>query len=66
MIGTAGDVRLAGDQVEEFFHGGFRIEHALVHVDVDDLGAVLDLLAGHIEGFVVAPRDQAGEGLGSR
>src|SRR5690606_16714542 len=29
----AGDVRLAGDQVEEADHGSLRIEHACVHVD---------------------------------
>jgi hypothetical protein len=29
------------------------VEHALVHVDVDDLGAVFDLFAGHGQGFLV-------------
>ena len=39
-----------------------RVEHALVHVDVDDLGAVLDLLARDVErGLVVAVQDQARE-----
>ena len=41
----ARDVRLGGDQVEEGGHRLFGIEQALVHVDVDHLGAVLDLLA---------------------
>ena len=41
----ARDVGLGGDEIEEAHHGGFRIEHALVHVHVDDLRAVLHLLA---------------------
>ncbi len=40
-----GDVRFGGDQAEEAGHGGDTVQHGLVHVDVDDLGAVLDLLA---------------------
>ena len=50
--GDAGDVGLGGDEVEEGHHRGFGIEQALVHVDVDDLGAVLDLVARHLQ----APR----------
>ena len=46
MTGT-GDVGFARDQVEEPVHGGDAVDHAFVHVDVDDLGAVLDLLRGH-------------------
>ena len=45
----AGDVGLGGDEVEEGHHRGFGIEQALVHVDVDDLGAVLDLVARHLQ-----------------
>ena len=41
----ARDVGLGGDEVEERPHGGLRVEHRLVHVDVDHLRAVLDLLA---------------------
>ena len=41
----ARDVGLGGDEIQEAHHGGFRIEHALVHVHVDDLRAVLHLLA---------------------
>ena len=40
----AGDVGLGGDQVEERRHRLLAVEQALVHVDVDDLRAVLDLL----------------------
>ena len=51
--GHAGDVRLGREQAHEAGHGRLRVEHALVHVDVDDLGAVLDLLAGDLHGLVV-------------
>ncbi len=39
------DLRFAPDQVEEPRHGRFRIDHALVHVDVENVCAVLNLLA---------------------
>lgn len=58
----ARDVRLAGDQVEEADHGGLGVEHPFVHVDVDHLGAGLDLLQGDFQGFgVVLFTDQPGE-----
>ena len=39
-----------------------RVEHRLVHVDVDQLGAGLDLLAGDLDGLVVAVlEDEPGE-----
>ena len=58
----AGDIGLGGDQAEEALHRRFGIEQALVHVDVDDLGAVFDLGAGDIErGFVIVGRDQFAE-----
>ncbi len=58
----AGDVRLRGDQVEELNHRLLRIEQALVHVDVDHLRAVLDLVARHRQrGGVVAGGDQLAE-----
>ncbi|VVN75804.1 hypothetical protein PS685_05292 [Pseudomonas fluorescens] len=58
----AGDVRLAGNQIEEGHHGLLRIEHALVHVDVDHLGAGFDLLQCDFQGFgVVVVTDQPGE-----
>ena len=60
-------VRFGGDQVEEPDHRRFRIEQPLVHVDVDDLGAVLDLLAGDVERrFEVALPDEPGEPRGAR
>jgi hypothetical protein len=60
----ARDLGLAGDQIQEADHRRLRIEHRLVHVDVDDLGAALDLLAGDAEGLLeLAVEDQAGERL---
>src|SRR5882757_9442554 len=48
--------------MQEAHHGGFRIEHALVHVDIDDLGAAGHLLARDIErGRVVAGLDELAE-----
>jgi hypothetical protein len=62
----ARDVGLGGDQVQEAHHGGLAVEHGLVHVDVDDLGAVLHLLARHGQGFLeLAVQDHAREGLGA-
>src|SRR3546814_13856236 len=43
----------------ECAHRLFRVEQALVHVDVDDLGAVLDLLARDLDGCgIIARHDQ--------
>ena len=47
--GHAGDVGLGRHEVEELDHGGFGIEQSLVHVDVDDLGAVQHLVTRHVE-----------------
>ena len=56
------DVGLAGDQLGEAVHRRDAVDHPLVHVDVDDLGAGLDLLRGHGErGVVVAGLDQVAE-----
>ncbi len=41
-----GDVRLRSDEIHEGRHGLLRIEHRFVHVHIDDLRAVLDLLFG--------------------
>ncbi len=58
----AGDVGLGRDQVEEGPHGDGAVQQALVHVDVDDLGAGLDLLAGDVErGGIVALDHQLAE-----
>ena len=58
----ARDVGFGGDEVEELDHRLLRIDQALVHVDVDDLGSVLDLVAGDVEGGgEIAGRDQLAE-----
>ena len=59
-------VGLRRDQVQEADHRGLAVEHGLVHVDVDDLRAVLDLLARHGQGFLeLAVEDHPREGLGT-
>ena len=61
------DVRVGGDQVEEPGHRLLAVDQAFVHVDVEDVGAALDLLAGHRQGgLVIAALDQAGEPASSR
>ena len=56
------DVRLGGDELEEGRHRLLGIEHSLVHVDVEHLGAALDLLARDLEPrVVVAGQNQLGE-----
>ena len=60
--GDLGDLGLAGEQLQEAGHGGDAVDHALVHADVDDVGAVFDLLAGDADGFfVLAFLDELGE-----
>ena len=57
-----GDVRLGGDPAQESRHRGHAVEHRLVHVDVDELGAVGDLLAGDVDRLVLGSvGDQPGE-----
>ena len=61
-----GDVRLRGDEVEEAAHRHLRVQHSLVHVHINDLGAGLHLLAGDIQrGIVVAVEDEASEAGGA-
>src|ERR1700677_1247584 len=58
----ARDVRFGSDQVEEPGHGLDAVEHSFVHVDINNLRAVVDLLPGHGEGFLeMAGEDQFGE-----
>ncbi len=55
----ARDIRLGSHQVQKSDHRRFRVQHALVHVHVDDLRPAGNLLAGDIErGRVVARLDQ--------
>ena len=46
----ARDIRLRGNQIQECLDRRFCVEHGLIHVDIDDLCAVLHLLARDIEG----------------
>ena len=55
----ARDVGLGGEALQIGRHGEFAVEQSLVHVDVDDLRAGLDLLQGHgNRGVIVAGEDQ--------
>ena len=55
----ARDIRFGSDEVEELDHHRFRIDQPLVHVDVDDLRAVGDLIArDHESSRIVPGRDQ--------
>ncbi len=50
------------DEIEKMRHGLDAVEHPFVHVDVDDLRAVDDLLFGHGQGFLeLAGQDEFGE-----
>ena len=58
----ARDVGLGGDEVQVSHHRRLRIEHRLVHVDVDDLRAARDLRARDFHGAgEIAGEDQLGE-----
>ncbi len=62
----AGNIRLRGNQIKEGDHGFLGIQHAFVHVHVDDLGTILHLLSGYRQGFVViALENQALEYCGA-
>ena len=57
-----GDFGLARQQLQKARHGRDAVNHALVHADVDDIGAVLDLLPGDAyRFFILALLDQLGE-----
>ena len=53
----AGDVGLGRDQLQEGAHGDGAVQQPFVHVDVDDLGARLDLLARDVQRGRVVPLD---------
>ena len=58
------DVRLGCDQIQKARHGRLRIEHRFVHVDVDHLRTVVDLLARHGQRCVeLVVEDHACEGF---
>ena len=55
--GHLGHVRLGNHQVHEADHRRLAVDEAVVHVDVDDVGAVLHLLVCDGEGLLVVPVD---------
>ena len=60
--GKSCDVGLRGDEVQKPRHLLFGVEQALVHVDVEDVGATFDLMEGDVERFLERPgRDEASE-----
>jgi hypothetical protein len=60
----ARDVGLGGHQIQEGCHRLLRVEHCLVHVHIDHLRTVFDLLPSDRERTrVVATEDQSGKGL---
>ncbi len=57
-----GHFRLAPKQLQVTRHRGYAVDHALVHADVEHVGAVFHLLPGHADGlFVLALFDEPGE-----
>ena len=65
--GHTRDIRLGRDQIQKCAHDLVGIEQPLIHVDVDDLRAVGDLLARNVEGsFERALFDQFAELGGAR
>jgi hypothetical protein len=59
----ARDIGLGRDELQEPGHRRLGIEHRLVHVDVDHLRAVLNLLARDLHpARVIAGEDQLGKG----
>ncbi len=62
MMGTRAMSGSAASRLRKARHGLLAVEHALVHVHVEDVRAALDLLAGDGEGgLVVAREDELGE-----
>ena len=44
ILADPSDIRLRRNEMQEADHGTFRIQHALVHVDIDDLRPGHDLV----------------------
>ena len=59
-----GNLRLTREEREELRHHRRAVEHPLVDIDVDDVGAALHLLPGDADGLLVTLfADEPGEGL---
>ena len=66
MIGMREISGSAAIRLRKRGHRGFAVEHALVHVDVEDVGAAAHLVERHVErALVVVGLDQVGELLGA-
>ena len=62
----AGNFGFARNQIQEPAHGGFGVDQSFVHVDVDDLGAILDLAARNFQrSLIVFSLDQFAEASGA-
>ena len=64
--GSAGHIRVGSDITQEGAHTGFRVQHCIVHIHIDDVGTARDL--GSCDGkglFVVTGSDEAGEFAGA-
>ena len=65
--GHTRDVGLRRNQVQKSHHGRLAVKHGLVHVDIDDLRAVFNLLARNRQRLVkLAIQNHAGEHFGAR
>ena len=63
---NSADIRFRCHQIQELSHGLSTLQHSLVHVDVDELGAVLNLLEGHFQSpLKIALQDDLGEAPGT-
>ena len=51
--GHTGNVGLRSDEVQKTNHGRLAVQHGFVHVDVNDLRAVFNLLTGHGQSLLV-------------
>ena len=60
-------IRLRGDEAQELHHRILRVEHALIHVDVDDLRAIVHLVASNLDrGSIVVGLNQTPKSCRSR
>ena len=60
--GHAGNVGLRRNQVQEPNHGRLAVQHGFVHVDVNNLRTVFNLLTGHCQSLLVlAIQNHAGK-----
>ena len=52
--GNPADIRLRGNQIEKGHHGRLRVQHAFIHIDINDLRAIFYLCARHGQCLVEA------------